>query len=253
MIEKIPNGIVDYKSPFKIKGERILVINDTHIPYHYKKGLELAVEYGVKKEVDTIVLNGDFLDMYQISRFDRSPDKRPVSVEIQTGLRVLEYIRKKYPDQNIVFVEGNHEERLSKYVNKNSELFGIPEIELRSLLKLDDFGIEFINEKRFLKAGELIICHGHELGLSTGGVNPARSTLLKTFSNCLFGHFHKTSEYITSKLDGSLLGCWSVGHLSDPHPKYMPVNMWNWGFAFVEVKGKEFEVHNKKIFNGKVF
>jgi len=251
-MNELPTGILDYVAPYKIKGKRILVISDPHIPYHYKQGLDLAINTGVKEGADTVVLNGDFLDMYQISRFDRSPDKRPVAKEIETGIRVLEYIRKKYPDQEIIFVEGNHEERLSKYINKNSELFGIPEIQLPNLLKLKEFGIKFINEKRFLKAGKLIICHGHELGLSSGGVNPARTTLLKTFTNCLFGHFHKTSEYITSKLDGSVLGCWSTGHLSDPHPKYMPVNMWNWGFAFVEMDGQQFKVHNKKIFNGKV-
>jgi hypothetical protein len=118
---------------------------------------------------------------------------------------------------------------------------------------LKDFNINYINEKRFLKAGKLILAHGHEFGLTTGGVNPSRSVLLKTFSSVLFGHFHKTTEYITSKLDGEMLGCWSIGHLSDPNPMYMPVNQWNWGFAFVEVHNAgDFRVHNLKIYNGKV-
>jgi formylmethanofuran dehydrogenase subunit A len=34
----------------------------------------------------------------------------------------------------------------------------------------------------------------------------------------------------------------------------MPINSWNWGFAIVELdeNGTDFQVHNKRIFKGKV-
>lgn len=251
---QLPNAFVKcVKEPFKFKGKRILVISDIHIPYHNVEALNLALEYGKQKKADSIVILGDFLDMYQISRFSRSPENPSVAEEVKLGVQVLKYIRKKFPNVEMTFVEGNHDLRMSNYVQANSELFGLEAIKLENLLKLKDFGITYINEKRFLKAGKLILAHGHELGLSTGGVNPSRTVLLKTFSNVLFGHFHKTSEYITSKLDGEMLGCWSIGHLSDPSPYYMPVNQWNWGFAFLEVQASgDFKVHNMKIYNGKV-
>lgn len=251
----LPEGILKENKFFRISSKRILIIADLHIPYYCKSGLELALEYGKKKKLDCVVILGDFLDFYQISRFNRSPDKPNISTEIKLGTDVLRYIRGKFPDAEIIFVEGNHEERLNKYVNEHSELFGLEEIKLKNLLKLRELNIKYIDEKRLLKAGKLILAHGHEINLGYGSVNPSRTVLLKTFSNVIFGHVHKTSEYITTKLDGSILGCWSLGHMSDPNPLYMPVNQWNFGFGFVEVLNGtgDFKVHNLKIYDGKIY
>lgn len=251
----LPEATLTSSEPYRIKGKKVLLISDIHIPYFNKTAFELAVDYGKKKKCDTVVILGDFLDMYQISRFSRNPINPSVAEEIKMGLEIIQYLRKQFPIQEMIFVEGNHDLRLSNYVNANSELFGLADIKLENLLKLKEYKIKYINEKRFLKAGKLIICHGHELGMTSGGANPSRTALLKTFSNVIFGHFHKSSEYITSKLDGEMLGCWSLGHLSEPNPQYMPVNQWNHGFGFVEVLDNEgnFKVHNKKIYKGKIY
>lgn len=48
--------------------------------------------------------------------------------------------------------------------------------------------------------------------------------------------------------------CWSLGHLSEEHPKYMPLNKWNQGFATMETFGeKDFNVNSYKIIDDKVY
>jgi hypothetical protein len=40
--------------------------------------------------------------------------------------------------------------------------------------------------------------------------------------------------------------------LSELHPAYLPINKWNHGFAVVDIHGEDFDVQNKRIWNGKV-
>ncbi len=76
---------------------------------------------------------------------------------------------------------------------------------------------------------------------------------MRAKANIIGGHQHQTSEHTESNINGKVVGAWSVGCLCDLHPKYRPVNKWNHGFAIVkQFKDGSFEVHNKKIIDGKI-
>lgn len=156
----------------------------------------------------------------------------------------------------IYFIQGNHEERLEKYLKiKAPELFGLEEFRLDMLLGLGERGIHWIQDRRYLQAGKLNILHGHEIG---GGaispVNASRTLFLKTKSNTLAGHRHQTSEHSEPTIDGDIIACWSVGCLSDLHPYYWRIgHKWNQGAAHIRTyPDGDFKVFNFRIFNGKV-
>jgi len=98
------------------------------------------------------------------------------------------------------------------------------------------------------------VIHGHEYkNAITSPANPARTFFLRTKDNTAGGHYHQTSEHPEPSIKGKLITCWSIGCLCDLHPKYMPLNKWNNGFAKYERYDENFwHIDNKKIIEGRV-
>lgn len=244
---KLPEGIVEVPSkPYAIKNvKKGLIFGDTHFGFHDKKAIEVTLKY--RDDFDFILLNGDILDFYALSFFSKNPSINNIKDEINTAKEFFKALREMYPKVRIIFYEGNHDERLRRYIwDKAPALYGIEEISLKSLTELDKHKIEFIENGGGWKIGSLHGLHGNEAGLK-GGINVSRTMLLRTFENCLFNNFHKTSSSPAKTLDGKTLMNWSVGCLCGLKPKYRPINDWNWGFAIVETNEKEFQVENKII------
>ena len=233
---------------------KYLVLSDSHIPYHSIEALTAAIEKGIQKNVDAILLNGDTIDFHQISRYQSDPGKRSFSEEIDITKQFLDSLKKAI-DVPFYFKIGNHEERYENFLlSKAPELFGTSEFRLENLLQFGQRGIELIEEKRIIKAGGLNILHGHEFGRSVfSPVNPARGYYMRSKANTLCGHNHQTSEHTEPDLNGNIVTSWSTGCLCELHPQYMPINRWNHGFAIVDVEDeKNFNVDNYRIYKGKI-
>lgn len=239
--------------PFhKIYGKRILILSDTHIPYHDNSPLKLALKTAWDFGIDTILLNGDIIDFYPMSKFARDPNQRDVFEELRTCEIFLQQVKHKFNNCKIIFKEGNHEYRLRKYIyEKAPELVNIPELALPSLLHFSKYQIDFVDAWTVMQAGKLNIIHGHEI--LGGGINVARTQVLKSLDNILFGHFHRHQDYTQRTIADKVVGGWAIGCLSHLKPDYYPVNNYIHGFALVNVDEQGFfEVHNKKIINNYV-
>lgn len=245
----------DY-SPIAIQGKKIGVLSDIHIPYHNIPALTCAMEWLKREKVDTILLNGDIMDFYQLSDFDRDRGAPSIKDELEQTRQFLDSIEKNFPDARIYFREGNHEERLKRYLmTKAPELFGMAEFQLPVLLDFMDRGIEWVHEKRLMTAGKLNTLHGHEYKAAMlAPVNPARGFFLRAKDHILVGHHHQTSTHNEPTVGGKIIGAWSVGCLCELHPYYMPLNKWNHGAAIIELDQStgDFEVHNRTIIKGKI-
>lgn len=254
---KLPDSEEQEFKPYKIskKCQRILLLSDIHIPYHSIDAITLALDYGKQKKVDTIILNGDTIDFYMLSRFEKDPRKRSFASELEATRQFLTTLRKNFPDAHIFYKCGNHDIRLERYLMvKAPELLGVPEFQLPKLLHFDDLDIKWIDDKVIMKLNALNIIHGHEFATSFfSPVNVARGLFLRGNAVAIQGHNHQTSENTVTTLNGEMITTWSTGCLCELHPTYMPFNKWNHGFAYIEVEGKGFEVFNKRIKNGKVF
>jgi predicted phosphodiesterase len=231
--------------------KNIGIMNDVHIPYHSNQAIEEALDYFIVKEVDAILLNGDIIDCYMLSKYQPDPRKRHFADEIlafQQFIRVLKAIT-----PNIYYKLGNHEERYEKMmIIKAPELLAIPYFDFENVLGCRDLGIEVIKDKRIVYIGNLPVFHGHELRIASVAVNPARSLFLKTKASAMCGHLHRTSQHTEPSIKEDI-ACWSVGHLGDEHPQYAPINNWNRGIARVETNGAEYEVINFPLKQNKMF
>ena len=142
------------------------------------------------------------------------------------------------------------------------QLYELKHFHLEKILELEKYNIEWIDNRDYIKKyghpfriGNLSFLHGHEIKVSYAGVNIARSVLFKTFSNCIFGHFHQIQEYHVRTLENNLLSAYSVGCLCNLFPDYAPLNNWGSGFAIIQYSENwdSFKVYNKKIIDGDIY
>ena len=136
-----------------------VVLSDIHFPYHDDKALKAVYKFLEQYPVDTIILNGDILDFYDVSSFDKDPDRiNSLQEEINLAQKFFKKLRGLSPNGRIVFVKGNHEQRIERYLKKHPELYSLDALKLPNLLGLDKFNIEY-KDKGF-KLGSLKIIHG---------------------------------------------------------------------------------------------
>ena len=253
---KLPESHADSYEPFEIKQSKVLILSDLHFPYQHNEGITLALKYGLENDVNCILINGDLFDFATISRHERDWRSRTVFDEFESVKTFLKGLRDAFPSAKIIYKLGNHDERFEKYLYaKAPEIFDCVDFKLEILLKLGELRIEIVKDKLPIHIGKLTVLHGHELAGGSGGVNPARGAFVKTLSNILIGHFHKTSNHVETTMHGDVISVHSQGCLCGMNPLYMPINKWNLGFSYVEheIKTGQFIIHNLKIINGRVY
>lgn len=242
--------------PFVISGhKRVAIFSDIHVPYHSIECITSAIDFCKKENPDALLLNGDTIDCFRLSRFIKDPRKRNFKLELDTFKALIEVFKKELKCK-IYFKLGNHEERYEAFLfEKAKELVGIEEFEFENIIKARANGISIISDKRVIKLNDLFGIHGHEyVGGITAPVNPARGLFNRGKVCCFQGHNHQTSEHTEPTMAGRMITTWSLGCMSELHPAYMPLNKWNHGFAMVDLdsNGVDYEFRNKRVLKGKV-
>ena len=225
------------------------ILSDLHIPYHSKPALEVALEHAEKnKAMDWLIINGDFVDFYLISKWSRNPATRRIKDELIMARDFFIELSKYYP--KIIYKLGNHERRFLSYLYTNApEIADFPCLSFEQLFASAENKIEIIGSQQIAHVGKyLTILHGHEFpsGIASP-VNPARGAFLKAKNNCIVGHQHKVSEHVETDIRRTVISTFSLGCLCDLSPPYAPVNSYVHGFATMHIDGDDFEVNNYRI------
>jgi len=250
----LPEGIDESFPDYQITTRNNLLLYDTHLPYHCLVTLKTAIDYAKTNGVTGIFLGGDTIDFYPLSRFNKDP-RRSLKIEFDLTKRFLSQLRELFPDAEIYFKLGNHEDRLEKYLfSKTPELVGLEQLEIENLLDFGKLRIRKIQSPQVAIAGKLHLIHGHEYFSGLGAVNIARNVLLKAFDNVIQGHCHTSNDYTIKKINSEIVAAWSVGCACQLSPRYRSLNNWNNGFAHAVInEDGTFEVKNYKVYNGRIY
>lgn len=248
-----PSDETDF-TPFMLKAQRVFLLNDVHIPYHSIEAITAAFDFAKKEKPDCIVLNGDVIDFFGLSRFVKDPRKRHFAEELNMFKEFFNILNKTFPKAKKVLKIGNHEERYEHFLwTRAAELEGVDEFKLENIIKARAEGIEVVKDKRIINYNGLNIIHGHEFASGFfSPVNIARGLYLRGKTSAIQGHNHQSSEHTEPDMNGKITTTWSVGCLCELHPAYSPINKWNHGFAIIDAADDGFEVRNKRIYKGKV-
>lgn len=227
---------------------RFIVLSDIHFPYQDDKAIKAVYKFLEQHPVDTIILNGDILDFYDVSSFDKDPSRiNSLQEEIDMAEKFFSKLRKLSPNSRIIFVKGNHENRLERYLKKHPELYSLDALKLPNLLGLDKFNIEY-KDKGF-KFGSLKIIHGDLIRKFSSYT--ARGELEKHDSSGISGHTHRGGVYYY-KTPERYLAWFESFCLCDVHPFYVDDPNWQSGFLYGYTEGDSFAVTPIPIVDGKI-
>lgn len=234
----------------------ILFISDLHIPYHDIQALSVAIKYGIENNINTIFINGDLLDFYQISRFTNIQRKRSVAQELETAKEILDILNKNFPNVPIYFLKGNHDNRLEMYLaTKAPELLDIEEFRLEKLLDADKHNMLVLEDTTLVKIGKLNVTHGHLIirGIFAP-VSAARGAFLRAKASTIISHVHKVSTHSETTIGNKNITCYSTGCMCELSPAYNPFgNNFSHGFSHITTTPNgHYKVRNMQIINGEI-
>lgn len=99
-------------SPAPAAADRILCLSDFHYPF------QLPVEtFSRFRGIDTLILNGDLVDMQAISRFPKEYRISPMDEMIGARAYLIDLIDHIHP-KRVIINKGNHEVRFGSYLAK---------------------------------------------------------------------------------------------------------------------------------------
>lgn len=228
---------------------KILVIGDSHIevgePIQRYKWLS---NYILEKRPEVIVSIGDFLTLDCLSSWDKNNRKKMEGKrymeEIKLGRKALDYLfsmvvkynnmrrrhKKETYKPRFVFIEGNHEYRLTRYINQNPELEGTMDVGRDLGLELMD--AHWVPYHGYFEINGIYFMHVpfNKGGRPVGGNYVARRALDMTNKSVVFGHTHKLVVENIHRTGGEhLQQALNVGCFFEHQPDYVagaPSDYW---------------------------
>lgn len=171
---------------------KLLILPDCHAPYHDRRAWTCALAVARGWGLDGCVQLGDFGSWDSVSSHPHDPKKTlPLDQEAagcNAALDELDAALKAggCARGNRWLLEGNHEVRVSRYVQSLAPELQ-PFIDWRDMLHLDRRGWKTLPYKESLLLGELRLSHD----FGRAGVNAARASLIDVGANIVFGHTHR--------------------------------------------------------------
>jgi len=231
-----------------MKTEKTVIANDFHGDFRDRKTCNLLFNFIKREKPDRIILNGDLVDFYSISRFAKDPGRKELlQDELNDCFNFLSEFR-EITNAEIVLIEGNHEARLIKYLRSNAPaLATLDALAIESLLGLDELDIRY--EPKGMWLGDLWVYHGSLVRTDSG--LSARAELMKNGCSGLSGHTHRDSKVPSRKRGGQL--CWWENYcMCDLNPDYVDgIANWSQGWSMVTIAGKRPCVEQVGVMGGK--
>lgn len=178
---------------------KILVIGDAHVTngQSLRRFDWLAHYISTIEDLTHVVIIGDFLTYNSLSAWDRDKrlvmEGRRLQKEVDAGKAAIEKIQEvclQVPCRK-VFIEGNHEHRLRRYVETHPELES-GDFTTASMLHLEEMGWKWVPYRSYEVIGGIHFTHipfGKSKEIS--GKDICSKAELVTTSSVVFGHTHE--------------------------------------------------------------
>ena len=129
---------------------------DTQIGYRAVAAMRVFIQVCADEQPDKITILGDFLDLPSQSRWAQEAGfARTTQLAIDTGHQFLATLRAACPNAQIVLIEGNHDKRMTAFIETNAiAAFGLrqaqrpdswPVMSLPFLLRLEELAIDYMD------------------------------------------------------------------------------------------------------------
>lgn len=204
-----------------------------HLPFEDRKTIQAVEAYLADEAWDYYINLGDFLDFNCIARFnDDAPRKKQGETlwddyEYANAFleRHLDAVRTGNADCHVVFLEGNHEERIERHADKYPELEGMLEVD--RMLHLRRRGVKWVRATRDGKLFRVGKANFHH-GLYTNKYHAFKHADYYG-ENIFYGHTHDVQEYGKVRIGSNrTIKAKSLGCLCRYDQKYLRGRPTNW-------------------------
>lgn len=193
-------GVKKVKEKLITKGEKlekILFIPDCHVPYHDVLAYNLMMKVAKDFKPDHVIILGDYADFYAVSAHDKNP-KRANQLDEETTKAVdMLWEIKDLGAKNNVFISGNHEDRLTRYLMQKAPAL-YKSLDIPKVLALDKMGFTFVPYRSHYQLGKLFITHD----TGKAGYNAHKQALDAFHRSIVIGHTHRFGVIIQGDANG---------------------------------------------------
>jgi len=246
--------------------EMCVIGGDDHVPFHDRKVEDLFLDFIRRVKPDCVIKPGDLVDFYSISKFPKDLRARIHPTELEAimarptdpttgdiildtalvrefrlGNELLRMTAEAAGDARKIFVAGNHENRLAKFLKwKAPELLGMKSTDVRGALKLDGLGWEFVysgNDASWTDWHGVKVGHFNKVNKHSGYT----AKLLCEEKRCRIvqGHTHRGGLHFVNSLDDGTthfgMESFCLCHVA---PDYTTEPNWQQGWAVLHWDGE---------------
>jgi predicted phosphodiesterase len=231
--------------------ERAVVVSDLHVPYHDPVAVELVFDFLRWFTPDTLFINGDLLDFYALSRFSKDPERAlSLQEELDQGQGLLERFRATLPKARLVFLEGNHEARLQRYLWDHPEVSKLKSLQMPALLGLEDLEIEHHGYQAPQMWRGVLIEHGSVVRKASAAT--AKAMLDQRGTSGISGHTHRLGMHYRTNYSETAV--WAEnGCLCALEPEYCIKPDWQQGFSVLHGWENRFLLEQIPILRRRLF
>lgn len=229
----IPKGIAGgtrfkrYEVPIR-SGDRIAVISDTQIPFHDEKSLAAVERFLDDYQPNALVLNGDILDFYTLSTFTHNPAHASnLQHELDVADEIFGRWARRHERAQKVWVLGNHEDRLRKYMWEHPGFASLRMLDFDTLLSQNG-AWTILPYGSQAKIGDTLIVHGDKVRSQSGA--SARAQYASLGMSVIMGHTHRLSQASDRNARGQHTMI-EGGCLCRLDPEYGPFPNWTQGIT----------------------
>lgn len=241
-------GVADEGRPLLLSGQvthnvggthlKFLCWPDTHFPYGDPRAINLGLQVVRHYQPDVVFLMGDMLDCTGFGSYKyRLTDPKSFLVnELNDWYEFADRLRAIVPKAELVYIEGNHEQRVERWVGQHPQLTDLPAMNLDILLKLGEYG--FANngqmvQESYLANEEVVFTHGIHTGSNKAGF-AARFEMARYGISGFTGHTHRLAQYF-ERSKRTLRTWFECGHMQQWRPHYLKsFPNWQQGLAIGE-------------------
>lgn len=205
-------------------------ICDVHVPDHDKELWAAFLKWCRSEKPSEVIIGGDFLELESCSQHGGKARLPMLTEDVRAGKLALRQLRAACPKAKIVYLEGNHETRLTRKVaNDAAQLEGA--MDLPSLLGLAALGIEWVPYGRVVVRGKIGFVHGKYTTR-----HHAAAHLAKYKRSIAYGHTHRPQVFIDGSVsdsgDNSVIGAFGQPCMRTLNPDWMHNEPHGWVQGF---------------------
>lgn len=249
--------------------KKILLLSDLQIPDHSEEALELVLQFIPDFRPNLVILNGDLLNFTGVAKYDPIPHYTvTLSDEIETARRIInkvvKIVRQSNPIVEIVWIKGNHEFRLEKFLATHAtpvaelKIDGEYLISIEKIFNTKELGIKTVPYQRDFKIGDVIVEHGDLVRKHAGYT--AKGMFESRGESGISGHTHRAGYYSRTRA-GKTYFWIEQGCLCNLEPEPHYARRPDWAHSFVIAYQNKKQVfpqlipifNNSFVVNGKLY